>query len=70
MLGLQRQIGALRPGHAGDITVLADERGRWALRDNENTQVIANRMLRPIFCLRGGEYFTADAAILPVARAA
>ena len=51
------------------MTVLADDRGRWAMRDNENTQVVASRMLRPVFCLRGGEYFASDASILPVAQA-
>lgn len=70
MLGLDGMMGALRPGLAADVTVLADERGRWAMRDNEQTQVIAERMLRPIFCLRGGEYFSSDASILPVARVA
>jgi dihydroorotase len=70
MLGLGDAIGTLRPGLVADVTVLADERGRWVLRDNENTQVIARRMLRPQFCLRAGEYYGADAAILPVARAA
>ncbi len=70
MLGLTAEMGTLRPGCAADITVLADERGRWALRDNENTQVIVERMLSPRFCLRGGDYFAADAPILPAARAA
>lgn len=70
MLGLGGEIGTLRPGLVADVTVLADERGRWVMRDNENTQVVAQRMLRPQFCLRAGEYFGADAAILPVARAA
>jgi dihydroorotase len=70
MLGQEGEIGTLRPGLVADVTVLADERGRWVLRDNENTQVIAERLLRPRFCLRAGEYFGADAAILPVARAA
>jgi dihydroorotase len=70
MLGLTDEIGTLRPGCAADVTVLADERGRWAMRDNENTQVIVERMLSPRFCLRAGEYFCADAAILPAARVA
>lgn len=70
MLGLESEIGAVRPGCIADVTVLADERGRWIMCDNENTQFIAERMLRPRFCLRAGEYFSADAAILPVARAA
>lgn len=70
MLGLGDEIGTLRPGVAADVTVLADERGRWALRDNEGTQVAAERLLRPLFCLRGGQRYDADASILPTAQAA
>jgi dihydroorotase len=70
MLGLGDEIGTLRPGVAADVTVLADERGRWALRDNEGTQVAAERLLRPLFCLRAGRRYGADAPILPTAQAA
>ena len=70
MLGLDDEIGALRPGVAADVTVLADERGRWVLRDNEGTRVSTERMLRPLFCLRAGKRFDADAPILPTAQAA
>ena len=70
MLGLGEEIGTLRPGAAADVSVLADEPGRWVLRDNEGTQVTAERLLRPLFCLRGGRRFDADAPILPTAQAA
>jgi len=70
MLGLGDEIGTLRPGVAADVSVLADERGRWALRDNEGAQVVAERLLRPRFCLRSGQRFDADAPILPSAQAA
>ena len=70
MLGLADEIGMLRPGAAADVSVLADERGRWVLRDNEGTQVAAERLLRPLFCLRAGRRFDADAPLLPVAQAA
>jgi dihydroorotase len=70
MLGLKGEIGTLRPGCVADVTVLVDERGRWAMRDNENTEVIVERMLRPRFCLRAGRRFDADATILPAAQAA
>jgi dihydroorotase len=66
MIGLEDEIGALRCGAVADITVLADERGRWTLQDNEGTKVAADRMLQPLFCLRAGERFNADASILPV----
>jgi dihydroorotase len=70
MLGLEDEIGALRPGAVADVSVLADERGRWVLRDNEGTEIVAERLLRPRFCLRAGQRFDADAPILPVAQAA
>jgi dihydroorotase len=42
----------------------------WLSNDDEGTTIEAARLLRPVFCLRGGERFAADAAILPVPRAA
>mgnify|MGYP001030714457 CR=1 FL=1 len=70
MLGLEGEIGTLRPGAIADISVLADERGRWRFRDNEGTEVVSERMLRPLFCLRAGRRYEADAAILPLPQAA
>jgi len=70
MCGMQDVIGTLQPGREADVSVLHDERGRWVLKDNEGTQVIAERMLRPAFCLRAGKRFDADASILPAAQAA
>jgi dihydroorotase len=45
--------------------VLYDDRGRFILRDNEDTKVVAERLLRPAFCLRAGRRFDADSPILP-----
>lgn len=70
MAGLTGGAGTLQPGSVADISVLGDERGRWVLNDNEGTQVVAQRMLMPLFCLRGGIRFDARASILPVAQAA
>jgi dihydroorotase len=71
MLGLEGEIGLLKPGVAADVSVLHDERGRWTLRDNEGTEVRSERMLRPYFCLRAGQRHDSDASILPpLARAA
>ena len=70
MLQLEGQIGTLKPGVIADVSVLHDERGRWVLRDNDNTQVRATRLLRPAFCLRAGQRVEADAPILPPAEAA
>ncbi|SEG80977.1 amidohydrolase/deacetylase family metallohydrolase [Marinobacterium lutimaris] len=65
MLGMAGELGTLTPGAEADVSVLADERGHWELRDNEGTRVPAERLLSPLFCLRGGVLFEADAEILP-----
>ena len=70
MLGLEDAIGTLGTGRIADISVLADERGRWRLTDNEGNEVIAQRLLRPLFCLREGVRFEAQSPILPVLQAA
>jgi dihydroorotase len=70
MLGLADRLGALKPGYPADVSVLLDDRGRFILRDNEDTRVTAERLLRPAFCLRAGKRFDADSPILPQAVAA
>ena len=70
MLGLAGELGTLKPGAAADVSVLSDERGRFVLRDNEKTQVVAERLLQPAFCLRAGKRYDANAVILPEAVAA
>lgn len=70
MLHMSDSIGALKVGYAADVSVLHDDRGRFLLRDNEDTRVVADRLLRPAFCLRAGKRFEADSPILPQAIAA
>lgn len=70
MLGLENEIGHLKPGVVADVSVLHDERGHWTLRDNEGTAVRTERMLRPYLCLRAGQRYDADASILPPLAAA
>lgn len=70
MLGMAGQIGSLAVGRVADVSVLHDDRARFILQDNEKNEVVAERLLRPAFCLRAGQRFDADAPILPVAVAA
>jgi dihydroorotase len=70
MIGKSNEIGSLRVGTTADVSVLSDERGRFILQDNEKTQVVAERLLQPLFCLRAGTRYDADAVILPEAMAA
>lgn len=65
MLRMEGEIGTLRPGVEADVSVLSDERGRFHLQDNEDTVVIAERLLRPAFCLRAGTRYDSNAVILP-----
>ncbi|ETX04586.1 amidohydrolase/deacetylase family metallohydrolase [Candidatus Entotheonella palauensis] len=67
MLGLEGELGTLKPGAAADVSVLHDDRGQWILRDNEGNEVQTQRRLRPAFCLRAGHRVDADAPILPYA---
>jgi dihydroorotase len=66
MLGLEGELGTLKPGAVADVSVLHDDRGQWTLSDNEGNEVETQRMLRPAFCLRAGHRVDADAPILPV----
>jgi dihydroorotase len=70
MLGRSDSLGSLAPGRVADVSVLEDLRGRWTLRDNEGTEVTAERLFTPAFCLRAGQRFDATAPILPEAQAA
>jgi dihydroorotase len=70
MLGRADEIGALRVGRDADVSVITERTGRFVLRDNENNEVIAERLLQPEFCLRAGARYDAVAPILPQAVAA
>lgn len=70
MIGMQDELGSLRIGGVADVSVLDDLPGRWVLRDNEGNEAVSDRWLQPLFCLRAGLRFEADAPILPVPRKA
>ena len=70
MIGRSDEIGALKTGRDADISVLTEIPGRYILRDNENTEVVAERLLQPAFCLRAGVRHDPIAPILPQAVAA
>jgi dihydroorotase len=70
MIGLGQELGSLRLGGTADVTVLSDHRGKFLLQDSERTQIVAERLLQPQFCLRAGKRYDATAPILPQAVAA
>ena len=43
------------------MSVLADESGRFVLKDNEDTEVVPSTSSARVFCLRAGKRFDADA---------
>jgi dihydroorotase len=70
MVGMEGELGTLKVGGVADISVLEDRRGRWVLEDNEGTQIVADRMLTPVLCVRDGVRYDANSPSLPLARAA
>jgi dihydroorotase len=70
LVGRDSEIGALKVGMEADVSVLRQRAGRFVLRDNEDTRVTADSLLQPVFCLRAGQRFDANASILPEAVAA
>jgi dihydroorotase len=62
---MEGEIGTLKKGVDADISVLNDERGSWTFVDNSRTEVSAERLLTPLFCMRNGERFEADSPLLP-----
>ena len=65
VFGLPSDLGTLAVGNPADITVMHQDWGRAVLRDNEDTELVADQVLRPAYCLLKGERFEADASILP-----
>jgi len=70
MIGCSDRIGSLTIGFDADVTVLTTLHGKFALRDNEGTEIIVDRLLQPSFCLRAGKRYDPISPILPQAIAA
>jgi dihydroorotase len=70
MLKLEHEIGTLAPGRAADVSVLDMLAGRFTLSDNSGEQVVSDRMIVPVFCLRDGIRHDADSPLVPMPLAA
>jgi dihydroorotase len=70
MLGRADEIGAIKIGRDADISVIEEQSGRFVLGDQVHNEVIAERRLQPVFCVRSGTRYDAVASILPQAVAA
>lgn len=55
------ELGTLRPGAAGDVTILELQEGDFTLRDNEGQTVQTDRRLRPWRTVKAGEVVEAAA---------
>jgi dihydroorotase len=65
MLGMSDEIGALDVGREADISVLQVLEGGFELKDNSGEVVRAEKLIVPVFCLRAGEMFEANGALVP-----
>ena len=70
MLRMEDSLGTLQPGREADISVLKMETGRFRLSDNTGEEVVSEKLLRPVFCLRAGTRYDADSFFVPDAIAA
>jgi dihydroorotase len=70
MVRMQDEIGALAVGREADVSVLEMRSGRFKLFDNSGVEVIAERLIRPAFCLRSGVRHASDSPFIPDAIAA
>lgn len=65
LLRMRDELGTLQPGREADISVLKLETGAFKLSDNSGVEVRADRLLRPVFCLRAGTRFDATSPLVP-----
>jgi dihydroorotase len=70
MVRMEDEIGALKVGREADVSVLEILNGRFKLSDNSGVEVITDRLIRPVFCLRGGVRHDSDSPFIPDAIAA
>ena len=70
MVRMQDEIGTLKPGREADVSVVDILNGRFKLSDNNGVEVITDRLIRPVFCLRGGMRHDSDSPFIPRAIAA
>lgn len=70
MVRMQDQIGTLKVGRDADISVLEILNGKFKLSDNSGVEVVSDKLIRPVFCLRDGLRHDSDSPLIPDAIAA
>jgi len=70
MVGMENEIGALKVGRGADVSVMEVLNGRFKLSDNSGVEVVTDKLIRPVFCLRDGVRHDSDSPLMPDAIAA
>jgi dihydroorotase len=70
MVRMEDEIGALQVGRNADVSVLEVLNGRFKLFDNSGVEVVTDKLIRPVFCLRDGARYDSDSPLIPDAIAA
>jgi dihydroorotase len=70
MVRMEDEIGALKVGRNADVSVLEILNGRFKLFDNSGVEVVTDKLIRPVFCLRDGVRYDSDSPLIPDAIAA
>ena len=70
MVNLENEIGALKVGRTADVSVLEVLNGKFKLSDNSGVEVVSDKLIRPVFCLREGVRYDSDSPLIPDAIAA
>ena len=70
MVNMKDKIGSLQVGRDADVSVLEILNGRFKLSDNSGVEVVTDKLIRPVFCLRGGVRHDSDSPLIPDAIAA
>ena len=65
LIRMEDALGSLAVGREADISVLDVLKGRFLLSDNSGAEVVADTLVRPAFCLRGGVRHDADSPLVP-----
>jgi dihydroorotase len=64
------EVGSLKPGREADVSVLEVLSGRFKLSDNSGVEVVTDKLIRPLFCLRAGVRHDSNSPLIPEAIAA
>jgi dihydroorotase len=57
LLGINTQLGSLKPGSIADISIFNLKKGRFSFEDTMKRLVIGNRLLEPAAVLKGGQLY-------------